>query len=58
MRKWFSILNSVKVSEDEDMGIMCLLNFAGWMSLVTILSSFTGIMEIEAKLETDKMYSR
>lgn len=58
MRKWFSILNSVKVSEDEDMGIMCILNFTGWMSLVTIQSSFSGIMEIEAKLEKDKMYSR
>lgn len=54
MRKLFSIQNSVKVSKDEDPDIVCLLNFAGWTSLVIIQSSFSGMVEMEAKMKNDK----
>lgn len=54
MRKLFDILNSVKVSKDEDMNVVCPVRFARWTSLVIIQSSFGGMLEIEAKMESHK----
>lgn len=57
MRKCFNILNFVKVSENEDgyyvSSEFCRMDVTGYH----IKSSFSGRVEIEAKLERD-MYSR
>lgn len=56
MRKWFNMLNSVKVSENEATDTVCPLNFARCMHIFGYhtKSSFSRIVEIEAKLERKK----
>lgn len=51
MRKWFNISNSVKVSEDESVSSeFCKMDITGYHTK----SSFSEMVEIEAKLERDK----